>query len=187
MKQAHHQSKATAEAPTRYAMPVGTLDMLERILRGQLEGHQRLLTCMERKRQAIRTADIGSVTNICAEEHVLIQKLGEIEKHRLELLGRITEALCPKAVAPLTMSQIAHAAAEPQQTRLIALSAQLREALTELKAQSSIIRAAAEALSRHMAGIVQTVQSALSRACVYSHRGKIATGAQLQSLVDVKS
>lgn len=187
MKQNGPPKNPSAQGVRHDATPAGALDKLERILRAQLEGHQRLLKCMDRKRQAIRTADIGSVADICAEENIIIQRLAEVEKHRLELLGRFTEALRPKAAKPLTMAEIAQSAAEPQQTRLITLAAQLRETLGELKAASSIIRAAAETLSRHMTGIVQTVQSALSRACVYGSRGKITTGAQLQSLVDVKS
>ena len=38
-----------------------------------------------------------------------------------------------------------------------------------------------------MSGIVQTVHSALSRARVYSRRGQINLGVQLESSLDLKS
>jgi hypothetical protein len=70
---------------------------------------------------------------------------------------------------------------------LAAYADQLRSLIAEVKRQSSIVRNAAEALSRHMSGIVQTVHSALSRARVYSHRGQINLGVQLESSLDLKS
>lgn len=169
------------------AIPGALFDGLEHILRSQLDGHQRLLKCIERKRQAIRTADITSVTSICSDENAVLLRLTELEKHRLELLGHLTQMTNPKASVPLTLNEIAQTADEPQQSRMLALAAQLREALEQVKRQSSIVRAAADALARHMSGIVQTVHSALSRARIYGHRGNIALGAQLQSIVDLKS
>lgn len=160
---------------------------LERLLRQQLEGHQRLLICIERKRQAIRDADIERVTAICREENIIVQRLTETEKQRLELLGHLTSTLQPQADKPLAVIEIARSAPEPQQSVLIALAAQLREVLMEAKRQSSMVRAAAQALSRHMSGIVHTVHSALSRARVYSHRGTITLGLPVQSTLDLKS
>ncbi len=160
---------------------------LEHLLRAQLDGHKRLLQCVSRKRESIRTADIRALTTVCAEENKIIQMMAEIEKRRLDLIGALTQAIRPKAEKPLPVSEIAMVAADPLQTRLLALSAELRETLTELRRQSSIVRNAAETLSRHMTGIVQTVHSALSRARVYSHRGNITLGTSLQSMVDIKS
>jgi len=182
--------RAAASNPTPpppAALPAAIGEGLERLLRGQLEANQQLLACVQRKRQAIRTADIAAISAICADEHTIVQRLTEIEKHRLELVGRITAALQPKSDKPLTISQIAHNLAEPNQTRVVALAAQLRDAMIDLKKQSSIVRSAAEALGRHMSGIVQTVHSALSRARVYGRRGRIDMGAQLQSVLDIKS
>jgi hypothetical protein len=162
-------------------------DLLERMLRAQLDGHQRLLKSIESKRQAIRAADIDAITAQCAQENQILQKLGEVEKRRLELTGRVTAALKPQAERPLKVSEIAEVAGEPNKTRLLAISAQLREVIGEVKKQSSIVRSAADALSRHMTGIAQTVNTALSRARVYSSRGRIAVGTQLQSMVDLKT
>lgn len=181
MKQAFHANPA---------VPLSVLlDGLERLLRTQLESHQRLLRCIEGKRQAIRTADMNGITDLCKQEHTILQRITELEKHRLELIGRLTETLRPNAEALLTISEIAALSGieESSQVRLTVLAAQLREALNDVKRQSSVVRAASEALSRHMTGIVQTVHSALSRARVYGQRGTIALGTQIHSVVDLKS
>ena len=187
MKRTVAANPSPASAAPLAALPVAIGDAFERLLRGQLEANQQLLACVQRKRQAIRVADIAAISAVCADEHAIIQRLTETEKHRLELVGRVTAALKPKSDKPLTISQIAGELAEPHQTRVVALAAQLRDAMVELKHQSSVVRSAAETLGRHMSGIVQTVHSALSRARVYGRRGRIDAGAQLQSVFDIKS
>jgi len=171
---------AAADVPTK-------LDLLEKILRAQIEIHHRLLDFIERKREAIRTADLSQIESLCQQENVVAQKLAALEKHRLDLVGQLTMVFQPKAERPLTMTDIAMRLAEPQQSRLTALAAQLREDLTKVKQQSSIVRAAAETLARHMSGIMQSVNSALSKARVYGQRGRLVVGAQVQSIVDFKS
>ena len=161
--------------------------MLERILAAQIEEHQRLRACIDRKREAIRTADINAVSNICGEENAVIQRIGELERRRLELVARITQAIDARATAPMTLAQLAVALGDVPGARLHAYADQLRSLMADVKRQSSIVRNAAEALSRHMSGIVQTVHSALSRARVYSRRGQINLGVQLESSLDLKS
>jgi len=163
------------------------LDLLEKILRAQIEIHHRLLEFIQGKKEAIRTADLAKIESLCQQENVVAQKLAALEKHRLDLVGQLTMVFQPKAERPLTMTDIATRLPEPQQGRLTALAAQLRDDLAAVKQQSSIVRAAAETLARHMSGIMQTVNSALSKARVYGQRGRLVVGAQVQSIVDFKS
>lgn len=169
------------------ALPDGAADAIELLLRGQLAVYQQLLQCIDRKRQAIRTADLDAITTICGEENSHIQGLAELERRRLELIGRLTQAVTPGAKKPLTINELTNHLAEPQRARTAAIAAQLREALGEVRSRSAVVRQAAETLSRHMSGIVQTVHSALSRARVYGQRGRISPGASIPSMVDLKS
>jgi len=179
---------SSRETPSKAAFNIKAgCNLLEQILRAQLEGHKRMLTCIERKRDAIRTADIELVTTICGEENTLIQKMGELEKRRIELIGRLTSHFMPRASAPMTVTQVAEAVGEPFAARLQAHAAQLKEMIGRVRRESSIVRQAADALNRHLGGIVQTVHSALSRARVYGQRGRIVLGAQLESSVDLQS
>lgn len=160
---------------------------LEKTLRALLEGQKKLLACMERKREAIRRADIGTVTETCQQEHTLTQRMSELEKHRLWLVGALTEQIDPKAERPATLAAIADPLEEEPQQRLLAIGAELKDSVREVRRQSTVLRSAAEALARHMSGIAQTVHSALSRAGVYGRAGKVALGAQMEFSVDLKS
>ena len=160
---------------------------LEKTLRALLEGQKKLLGCMERKREAIRRADLGLVTEICIQENTLTQRMSELEKHRLWLVGALTEQIDPSAERPATLGMIAEMLEEEPCRRLLAIGAELRDAVREVRRQSTVLRSTAEALARHMSGIAQTVHSALSRAGVYGRAGKVALGAQLEFSVDLKS
>ena len=87
----------------------------------------------------------------------------------------------------MPVAAIAESVDEPDRTRLLALGEQLRSTMGQVRRASSVVRAAAEALDRHMAGIVHTVQSALSRARVYGSRGRLAAGAQMHFSVDLET
>jgi hypothetical protein len=173
--------------PEATAAVVGQDDLalLEQILHRQLEHHQRMLECMERNREAVRRADMEAITRVCQEQNSIAQQLSELEKSRLAVVGRLTECLQPQAAAPLSVSQIAEAVGEPAGGRLLALAGQLRTTVQELRRMSSVVRTAAEALARHMSGLMQTVHSVLTRARVYSHRGRLTPGAQARFSIDV--
>jgi hypothetical protein len=178
------QMKSTSE---KSVVVNACIEALERILRDQIEMHRHLLQCISRKKVAISTAHITDITKLCGEENVIVQRLAESEKHRLALVGKLTQVLDSKAAKPLTVMEIAAQAREPQQSRIAALAAQLRESLEQVQRESSIVRTAADALGRHMSGIMQTVHAALSRARVYGQRGRIAIGVQMPSVLDIKS
>ncbi len=160
---------------------------LEQILHSQQQDYENLGQLIQRKREAIRQADMNAIANLCQEENTIAQHVTELEKTRLILSAELTRTLDPTASRPLSMSEVAQAIDEPNRSRLLQLSQALRGTIEEVRAASSIVRAAADGLSRHMAGLLQTVQSALSRARVYSDRGRIAIGAQYQFCLDLKS
>ncbi len=160
---------------------------LELLLRSQQQDYENLGQMIQRKREAIRHADMNAITDLCQQENTVAQHVTEMEKTRLILTAELTRAIDPKASRPFSISEVAQAIDEPNRTRLLQLSQTLRGTIEEVRSASSIVRAAADGLSRHMGGLLQTVQSALSRARVYSDRGRIATGAQYQFCLDLKS
>ncbi|MHC4968830.1 MAG: flagellar export chaperone FlgN [Planctomycetota bacterium] len=166
-------------------VPDDEIALLERILRGQLDDHKRMLDCIERNREAVRNADMEAIKLVCQDQNSLAQHLAELEKVRLTTVGRLTESLQPQAATPLSVSQIAEAVGEPAGPRLTALADQLRATVQEVRRASTVVRTAADALARHMSGLMQTVHSALTRARVYSRRGRLATGAQSRFSIDV--
>lgn len=163
-------------------------DGLEKILRAQIEHHEKLLACINGKRQAIRAAQIDAMRDISTQENAIMQRLMEFEKRRVDLIQHLSGLVNPGEKRTLTVSEIAADSRidSAQRERMLALAAQLRDLLSEVKRESSIVRHAADALARHMSGIVLSVHSALNRTRVYSARGGL-TPVGAVSVIDVKS
>ncbi len=160
---------------------------LEDNLRAQLDGHNRLLQCIERCREALRRADLGGIGSACEQEHAIAHELGELEKARLALVGSLTERLSPQAPKPLAIGQIAASIGGPAGNRMTTVAGDLRRVVEDVTRRSAVVRGAAEALSRHMAGIMQVVTGALGRARVYGRRGRLESGEQGQFCVDIRT
>ena len=103
------------------------------------------------------------------------------------LTGKLTSKLQPDASEPLTVSQIAEVLEEPDRQRILEISAALKHTVKEVRQASSIVRKAADTLSAHMGGLLQTMQSVLSKAQVYSQQGKLSVSMQSQYCLDLKS
>jgi cell fate (sporulation/competence/biofilm development) regulator YlbF (YheA/YmcA/DUF963 family) len=165
----------------------GLATRLVRVLDDLLAGQRKLAVLLEQKREAIRTADLDAIVRLCEAENELAQRLGDSEKTRLHLVGQITEHLAPDAAQPLTITQIAEAVDDPIAQQLSETGRALREQVQQVRRQSHVLRSAAETLAKHMAGIAQTVRSALTSAQVYSRGGSLDTGAPLQCAIDITS
>ena len=189
------QVKMDASAPgaaTTQTAADESLDLLERLLQGQLDGYRRILGAIERQRTAIRTADAAALDTATREEESIVRALTVLDAQRGQMLAHLHKKWMPQERRAATLSQILRSAppdvADAQRrARLEALANHLRQAVETSKSRSAVVRSAAEMLSRHIAGIQQTVHSALSRARVYGRRGKLAMGAATPATVDVKS
>lgn len=163
------------------------LDALESTLRSQLDEHQKLLTLLQRKREAVRHAKIDAIGELIEHERMQIERIAELERGRDQIVQRLTQQLQPGSTEPMPLAAIAERADEPVQSRLLGIAAQLRDLVKEVRQTSSVVRNAAEALSNHISGVMQTFHAALSRAGVYGRQGQLATGSQTEYSVDVKS
>ena len=163
------------------------IDWLLDVLRAQQESHRVLGRFLTEKRQAIRDGDIDAISDLCQQENAVAQKIGDAEKQRLVMNGDLTEMLAPTAEVPLSVREIAEHVAEPKRSQLRCLAESLRAEINAVRRESSIVAAAARALSSHMTGIMQSVNRALSRVQVYERRGRIALGSQTDYRVDVTS
>lgn len=178
---------ASKPAPSSGADVAGITAALEHMLRAQLEDHRRLLACIERKRHAIRGADVAAIEAVRIEEEPIARRVIESQQQLTLVRERLSSIMRPQSRSAMTLSEIAAAAGGEQHSRLTTLATQLRDVVMQVKKQSAVVRAAAEALSRHLGGIAQSVNSALSRARVYGNRGSIALGAPVSSSLDIKS
>jgi type VI protein secretion system component VasF len=179
-------SRPSHEQPQSPTVPM-MLDALEKMLRSQLEEHQKLLALLERKREAVRQAKIDAIGQLIEDERRQIERIAEIDRAREQIVRRLTAQLEPDAAEPLALSAIADRIDEPVQSRLLGTAAQLRELVMKVRQTSTVVRSAAEALSNHISGVMQSFHAALSRAGVYGRQGHLAGGAQIEHSIDVKS
>lgn len=166
---------------------VELIGLLESILCAQHDDYKKIAKLIERKQEAIRNANMQDITGICQEEQVVAQHATQLEKQRLVLTGDLTSRLQPNASEPLTVSRIADALDEPDRDRILELTNALKQTVKEVRQASSIVRKAADALATHMSGLLQTMQSVLSKAQVYSQQGRISAATQSQFCLDIKS
>lgn len=166
---------------------LATVAELERVLEQQHRGHEMLLEQVRRNCDAVRRADMEAIREICAAQNAVGQGLAELEKRRLALVGSLTRALAPDAARPLTVAEITARLEPGEAERLQARAEALRPLVARVREESSVVRQAAEALARHMTGIVQVVHSVLSRAPVYGRTGEITGGDTRRMCVDVRS
>lgn len=160
------------------------LAALERVLTTELTDHHVLLADLETKRDAIRMANVQTINEISKREEVVIGRMRERAALRKQLGERVA-GLAKLEKAPLSV--LIAIAPNDVAGRLRELKEELETAAKEIRTRSAIVRLAAEALSRHMAGILQTVTGALSRAGVYGRRGTLQLGQAGSSNVDLRS
>lgn len=145
---------------------------LESVLQQQVQAHEALLSLLERRRQAMRTADTRAVNELCALENEKVQAISELEKQRLTLVAKLTLAIDPTAAEPMRMGELAERLPEPARGRLLVLRHQLMQRMARVREASSVARRAAEALMKHVHGLVQTIGVLSTGVSTYSQQGQ---------------
>jgi hypothetical protein len=138
------------------------------------------------RRAALRAGDFAGFSKIDEPEKRIVAQIEELDQLRVGEAKAIATRL---GLAP-DASLVEIAAKLPSETgaRIIALREELRALVLEVRRESSVVRQAAERLSAHIAGIVQSVHSALAHANIYSSGGQIATvGGGVISSLDIRS
>lgn len=183
MNQAMNQTMSNAAKPTPLHRPQAT--RLYEILEASRVFHVQLLAGVVARREAVRNANFSELRRLEKSESAIAQKLAELDRARSEestqLAARL--GLAPKS----TLADIAMQLAEPERAKFDLVRSELRNVIEETQRQTSVVRQASERLSAHMAGIMQTVNSALAHAKVYSRGGIIAMGPNVVSSLDIKS
>ncbi|NNF43295.1 MAG: hypothetical protein HKO59_04755 [Phycisphaerales bacterium] len=165
----------------------GALGALLDVLERQAERHEALLELVRRKREAIRTARIDDIVALCAEEQRQVVALNTLEEQRLDIVERMLPPEQAGAAPVVRLADVLSGVDPVHAAELQRRAESLRLSMEQLKGESSVVNAAAQTLARHLAGLMQTVQTALSQVGVYERRGRIALGARLESCVDVTS
>lgn len=157
---------------------------LETVIRAQVELYAELIEAIGVKREAIRTARLDDVPSIADHESNIIERLRELDEQRTAEAKGLRSRL---GIEDNSIGAFAAALPKEEGDRLLSLAAVLRESIDNAKRESSIVRAAGETLSMHMAGVMQSVRGVLATAGVYGRQGSLRTGVATASGLDVSS
>ncbi len=157
---------------------------LELLLGQLIDRHRELLDCLASKQEAIRSAQVDQLEPLCAREREVAIRINELDRRRQILSVQILGL--PKDSKP-ALGQLLDSAPGSVKERVRAAANSLRALVLEVKRRSTVVRQAAEALSAHLSGLMQTIHAAISSARVYGRRGRILTPSVEMSAVDIRS
>ena len=144
---------------------------LEGVLRDLIGHHERLAQNLVAKRAALSAADHDRVVKLLEVENATVQAVAEGDKLRQQIVAALTLQLDPAAVAPQPMRDVAQQLEEPHRGRLLVLREQLRDRMLAVRRESTVARAATESLTRHMQGLLHTIQTVCSGGAAYGSGG----------------
>lgn len=165
-----------------------------RLLREMLIEHEQLLSLAALHRDAIARADGGAIGACLKQQNAIVQRIGELEKRRLALMGRYSEQMgnVREGEADGTgkggggdMRSMAGALPEADRSRVMAMADRLRGLIERVQREHRAIRSASETLAEHMRGLIQQVRGRLSCAGTYGRGGAVEAGGRVYTSVDV--
>ena len=159
---------------------------LEELLDEQRRLYQALDALVARQRDAVQRADVAELVAASTGERKLVESIRTLDQRRAELAGAIAAEVGMKNDEPPALSDLLQYSGS-RRSKLVSIAAELRKLVVAVRAASGVVRVAAESLSRHMQGIVQTVEAGFSRAGVYERAGRIANGSPWQTAIDIRS
>jgi hypothetical protein len=162
-------------------------DCLERIIIELDARHDELLALLERKRQAIARADADAIHECCRLECRTIDDIRSIEAKRQLIVRDLALAIGANDPGALGVEQIAAHASPEQAERLLAVSTPVKSKIERLRQRSAVLKQAAEALSRHMSGVMQSVHAAMAQTRVYGRQGRLSPAGGVPSMLDLTS
>lgn len=165
------------------------VDILVEILEAQAADFSRLLDHIAQGEAAVRAANVTRLLEICQDERVVAGRLSELERHRADVVSRLTQAVDPTRTedGPMRTADLCRCLPESFQPRVIRAVGRLRSLAEETGRRSTVLRAAATTLCRHMGGVIQAVNASLGNgATTYGRRGRIESPEVLHAIVDIR-
>ncbi len=163
---------------------------LEGLIALLIDRHAGLLGAVKDHRGALARADAVAMERSVHTQNEHVQVIAELERRRLAVLARLAEVTGQdkaQASQKPTISWAASLLPEPLRGRVLAAGAVLKERLTELAAQTKVVRQAAEAMAGQMEGLFRQVAQRLSHSGTYTPRGRVEARTQVVTALDIRS
>jgi flagellar biosynthesis/type III secretory pathway chaperone len=153
-------------------MDEATRARLIELMKRMYGAHQELLEALRRQQQAVRCFDVAELEQLREHCDRVAQRIAELETTRRELLG-----------PGVRLRELLEQIAEPDRSKLAALSAGLRKLAGEIDTVNRINRTAVETMIRHVHTLYQAMAKAASQSA-YGQDGKSAAGKTTSLMID---
>ena len=182
-------SHTAPEAPAGTAASMTDLqDRLGAILIRQVENFRRLADVIDTERDALRRASVADLAETAERKRLLMELGTRLDQERV----KVVDAICRRDGAEIDggaarLEQIIRSVDDPtRRAALVQLHGDLREIVARVQTQGRLVVSAAQALTRHVTGLMQSVHGAIGQATVYGRRGRM-DGGGARHAVDLRS
>lgn len=165
----------------------GLIGELERVLAELIAVYEAMSASSAERLRAIRRCDGSGLAAIVRRENELVQRVAEIEKRRVSVVGALADRMGLKERSGAKVGEIAARLEHPWSERVASLAERLRELLAKVRRENEVSGRAASSLAEHMSGLVRTLAREMNHAKTYGRRGFVEAGPAVVSSVDVRS
>ena len=159
---------------------------LEELLDTQCGHYRKVEELVDSQREALRVADVSALSNASNAERELLEAIGRLDSRRVELVDAIAGEIGLAQPANPTLSDLLEHSG-PSRSRLVRIADELRRLIAKTRSASGVVRTAAEALARHMQGIVQSVEIGIGRTGIYERSGRLASALPRHTSINIRS
>ena len=148
-------------------------EALDALLRQLETSYARLETLLQAKRDAIRTAQLDGIPDLCDQERDVIRHIGALDRRRLAWLTASGFADAGTDDPPATLNAICDRLDARHAATLRARADALQERILEVRRQSAILREAANSLADRMHALMQNLHASHGNGGVYGRHGDV--------------
>lgn len=160
---------------------------LERVLMELIGVYEAMVASAGDRLAAIRGSDGVGLARVVRCESELVQRVAEIEKRRISVVGALADRLGLAGKSGTRVGDIASRMDDPWRERLTGLADRLRSLLARTRRDNEVSGRAASSLAEHMGGLVRALAREMNHAQTYGRRGFVEAGPTVVSSMDVRS
>lgn len=153
-------------------MDASTQKRLGELMERMYAAHQELLGALKRQQQAIRQFDVEQLEQLRDHCDTVAMRIMELEQSRQRLLGE-----------GVTLRSVIDAIADPARSKVLALSAGLKDLAGKIATINRINHGALQAMLRHVQALYQSIAQTASRTA-YGQDGRDAGGQTTSLMID---
>ena len=162
-----------AVEPQRLNNLVRLMGILERL-------HERLLTLVQSKLDAMKRADMPAMNNLMDQEQATVRQLRERDGLRRQLVDSMGAemGLPSQGARALSVSQLAARLSEPGRASLLDAAGSLRQVMSRVAQANRVAGAVSREILNHLGWIFGSVRPAEGRPVGYSGSGAVVAASQ---------